>query len=134
MTTPSSSNSRRIAQIVRLKPAAVKEYLECHEKVWPKVLRQITECNIIDYSIFLDRTLVPTEINGEIENCFTLFAFMKYIGDDYEKDMAKMKANEEVQRWWKMTDNMQVSLVNGSTGSMDEKGWWLPVEEVFRHE
>lgn len=64
----------------------------------------------------------------------TLFASMKYDGKDFEADMEKMKANPEVQRWWQMTDGMQESLVEGSTGSMDPRGWWRELEEVFRCE
>ena len=64
----------------------------------------------------------------------TLYATMKYTGIDFEADMANMRANPEVQRWWQMTDGMQETLVNGSTGSMDPAGWWKPLEEVFRVE
>jgi len=39
---------RRIAQIVHLKPSAVEAYKECHANVWPEVLQQIKDCNIID--------------------------------------------------------------------------------------
>lgn len=39
---------RRIAQIVYLKPSAVEAYKECHANVWPEVLQQIKDCNIID--------------------------------------------------------------------------------------
>ncbi|KAF7198592.1 L-rhamnose mutarotase [Pseudocercospora fuligena] len=111
---------RRIAQIVRLKRESLQAYKECHAAVWPAVLQQIKDCNIVDYSIFLD------------ESSMTLFASMKYVGSDFDGDMEKMKANPEVRRWWQMTDGMQETLVSGSTGSTDEKGWWQPLEEVFR--
>jgi L-rhamnose mutarotase len=39
---------RRIAQIVHLKPSAVAAYKECHANVWPEVLQQIKDCNIVD--------------------------------------------------------------------------------------
>jgi L-rhamnose mutarotase len=39
---------RRIAQIIHLKPSAVKGYKECHANVWPEVLQQIYDCNIRD--------------------------------------------------------------------------------------
>jgi L-rhamnose mutarotase len=107
---------------VRLKRESYEAYKECHAAVWPAVLQQIKDCNLIDYSIFLD------------EGSTTLFATMKYIGDDYEGDMEKMRANPEVQKWWAMTDNMQETLVEGSRGSTDPKGWWKPLEEVFRFE
>ena len=115
-----STEPRRIAQIVRLRQHSIEEYKECHRTVWPAVLKQIKECNISDYSIFLD------------EQSLTLFATMKYTGSDFEGDMEKMKANPEVREWWQMTDGMQETLVDGSQGSTDPKGWWKGLEEVFR--
>jgi L-rhamnose mutarotase len=109
----SSTPPRRIAQIVRLKTESLQAYKECHAAVWLAVLQQIKDCNISDYSIFLD------------EKSMTLFATMKYTGNDFEKDMEKMRQNSEVQRWWAMTDGMQESFVDG---------WWRGLEEVFRLE
>ncbi|RAK71656.1 L-rhamnose mutarotase [Aspergillus fijiensis CBS 313.89] len=124
--------TRRIAQIVHLKPAAVAAYKECHANVWPEVLRQIHECNIRDYSIFFD-------------NERTLFATFKYIGEDYEGDMERMRANPKVREWWAMTDGMQVceipslfslsltegSPIPGAVGSAEGPGWWKVLDEVF---
>ncbi|KAL2017218.1 hypothetical protein VTK56DRAFT_2425 [Thermocarpiscus australiensis] len=116
------ASPRRIAQIVRLKPSAVEAYLDCHRNVWPEVLQQIHDCNIRDYSIFFD-------------NDHTLFATFKYIGKDYEKDMEKMRANPKVREWWVMTDQMQESLNEGSTGSLDQdRPWWKVLDEVFYKE
>lgn len=42
--------------------------------------------------------------------------------------------DEETKRWWKLTDGMQESLVEGAEGSGKEKGWWLDLKEVFRFE
>lgn len=116
------SRPRRIGQIIRLKPSCLEAYKACHAAAWPAVLQQIKDCNISDYSIYLD------------EQSMTLFATMKYNGTDFEADMAAMKANPEVRRWWEMTDSMQETLVEGSTGSVDAKGWWRDLEEVFRVE
>lgn len=131
-----SPEPRRIAQIVRLKRESLQAYKECHDAVWPAVLQQIKDCNIVDYSIFLD------------DQSMTLFATMKYVGDDYDADMEKMKANPKVREWWydshvqeknhqrrpradlcvrldrrQMTDGMQETLVDGAQGSTDPKGW-----------
>ncbi|KAK3049893.1 hypothetical protein LTR09_008813 [Extremus antarcticus] len=116
----SNPEPRRIAQIVRLQRNSAEAYKECHAAVWPAVLEQIKDCNISDYSIYLD------------EQSMTLFATMKYNGTDFDADMEKMRANPEVRRWWEMTDAMQETLVVGSQGSTDAKGWWRGLEEVFR--
>ena len=107
----SSSTPRRIGQIIRLKRESLDAYKECHAAVWPAVLQQIKDCNISDYSIYLD------------ESSMTLFATMKWSGSNFDADMEKMRSNPEVQRWWQMTDRMQDTLVGGSKGSMDPKGW-----------
>lgn len=122
MSASQPQTTRRIAQIVRLKPSSLQAYKDCHAAVWPAVLAQIKDCNISDYSIFLD------------EPSMTLFATFKWTGTDWDADMARMSANEEVRRWWAMTDGMQESFVDGSKGSTDEKGWWRGLEEVFRCE
>lgn len=119
-TTRTKNPGRRFAQIVHLKPSAVSDYKASHAAVWPEVLKQIKECNIEDYSIWLDETTS------------TLFASFKYVGYDYEGDMEKMRGNEKVREWWRMTDGWQESL-NGGVSSEDTegKGWWKPLEEVF---
>ncbi|KAL7275381.1 hypothetical protein RUND412_001659 [Rhizina undulata] len=116
--TETKKVARRIAQIVYLRPEKVAAYKECHAKVWPEVLAQIRDCGIRDYSIFYD-------------NDRTLFATFKYIGDDYEKDMEKMRENKKVQEWWEMTDGMQESPIEGAVGSKDGPGWWKVLDEVF---
>ncbi|MBE3043808.1 L-rhamnose mutarotase [Candidatus Bathyarchaeota archaeon] len=123
MSATEPQTPRRIAQIVRLKPSSLQAYKDCHAAVWPAVLAQIKDCNISDYSIFLDETSM------------TLFATFKWSGADWDADMARMGANEEVRKWWAMTDGMQESFTEGSTGSTDgEKGWWRGLDEVFRCE
>nr|OQO21867.1 hypothetical protein B0A51_13985 [Rachicladosporium sp. CCFEE 5018] len=114
-----ASPPRRIAQTIRLRRSSLEAYKALHAAIWPAVLEQIKDCNIVDYSIFLDE---PTMM---------LFAVMKYTGSDWEADMEKMQANEEVRRWWKETDAMQETFVEGSTGSVDAKGWWRGLEELM---
>lgn len=86
--TNTPSEPRRIAQIVRLKREHLQAYKDCHAAVWPAVLAEIKDSNITDYSIFLE------------EESMILFASFKYTGRDLDADMAKMKKNPEVQRWW----------------------------------
>ncbi|GJN67514.1 hypothetical protein PLIIFM63780_004957 [Purpureocillium lilacinum] len=111
---------RRFGQVVRLRPECVAEYKECHARVWPEVLKQIKDCGLEDYSIWYD------DKNG------LLFSSFKYIGYDFAGDMQRMAENPKVREWWKMTDAMQESLVEGATSSeAGEPGWWRPMEEVF---
>lgn len=61
-----------------------------------------------------------------------LFASFKYVGYNYKGDMEKMRANERVREWWKMTDCYQESLVDGAKSSASaEPSWWKGIDEVF---
>ncbi|KAK2006048.1 DUF718-domain-containing protein [Colletotrichum eremochloae] len=120
VTARQRNPGRRIAQIVKLKPEFVDKYKEVHANVWPEVLKQIKDCNIVDYSIW-------HEPDSRI-----LFATFKYVGYDWAGDMEKMKENPKVREWWAMTDGWQESVVPGAVSSeADEPSWWKPVEEVF---
>lgn len=80
--------------------------------MWPGVLAAIERAHIVDYSIHH----FP-ELN-------LLIANFKYIGNDYEKDMASVANDEDTQKWWRLTDGMQESFVDGATGSGGEIPWW----------
>jgi L-rhamnose mutarotase len=61
-----------------------------------------------------------------------LFASFKYIGYNWEGDMQKMRENEKVREWWRMTDGYQESLVPGAISSeAGEPSWWKGLEEMF---
>ncbi|KAF1924033.1 DUF718 domain protein [Didymella exigua CBS 183.55] len=111
---------RRVGQWLYLRPECIDEYKKCHAAVWPAVLAQIKDSNVHDYSIYLSTTPRPT-----------LFASFKYTGTAFDEDMARMAANPAVQEWWRMTDGMQESPVEGAVGSKDGPGWWGQTEEVF---
>jgi len=76
-------------QLGKLKADKIEEYVKLHAETWPGVLKTITECNLQNYSIFLQGNLV--------------FAYYEYTGDDYEADMAKMAADPVTQDWWDHT-------------------------------
>ncbi|PTB73633.1 DUF718-domain-containing protein [Trichoderma longibrachiatum ATCC 18648] len=111
---------RWFAQTIKLKKECADEYKACHAKVWPEVLKQIKDCGIEDYSIFYDPDMD------------LLVGTFRYIGYDYAGDMQKMVENPKVREWWKMTDRMQESLVEGAVSSeAGEPSWWKPMEQVF---
>lgn len=57
------SPTRRVAQIVHLKPSAVDAYKACHAAVWPEVLQQIQDCNIRD-CMSLPTTSYPASLQS----------------------------------------------------------------------
>jgi L-rhamnose mutarotase len=105
---------KRYGTCIRLRAEAIEEYERIHAAVWPSVLATIAACNIKNYSIFLKR---PENI---------LFAYFEYHGMDFAADMAKMAADPETQRWWKITDPMQEPLETRKEGE-----WWAAMDEVF---
>jgi L-rhamnose mutarotase len=106
---------RRYCQLIRLRSEFREEYVRYHAAVWPGVLATIEACNIRNYSIFLHQGL--------------LIAYFEYHGSDYDRDMRRMAADPETQRWWAIMDPMQEPLPEVTTGQR-----WLEVPEVFHFE
>ncbi|KIK37008.1 hypothetical protein CY34DRAFT_810786 [Suillus luteus UH-Slu-Lm8-n1] len=118
----SAPHTKRVCQIIKLKPERADEYKEVHRNVWPGVLNALERYHIVDYSI---NHYPPLNL---------LIANFKYTGSDFEKDMKAIGDDEEMQRWWRLKDSMQESFNDGASGSGKEIPWWTDVEEVFRFE
>jgi L-rhamnose mutarotase len=103
---------RRFGQIIRLKPDGAAEYIKLHASVWPAVLRKISECNIVNYSIYCKDNL--------------LFAYFEYIGSDFEADMDKMAADDVTQKWWDTVKPLMEPVENRKPGE-----FWADMEEIF---
>jgi len=103
---------KRVAAVIRLRPEQEQTYRELHAAAWPGVLATLRAAHITNYSIFLR--------DG------TLFSYLEYTGDDYAADTARIAADPETQRWWKLTDPCQQPLDTADAGE-----WWAPAEEVF---
>ena len=108
---------QRKAWAIYLKPEKKDEYKQLHANAWPGILKQITACNIRNYSIFL----------REPENI--LFGIYEYHGTDIEADMKLMADDPETQKWWALTDPCQSAFDSAAPGE-----WWVPLEEVFHHD
>jgi L-rhamnose mutarotase len=102
----------RVGQVIKVVPDKIEEYKRLHAAVWPGVLAMIRECNIRNFSIFLR--------DGY------LFSYYEYVGDSYEKDMAKMAEDPETRRWWTFTDPCQRPVDSAGEGAR-----WADMEEVF---
>jgi len=91
---------QRYGSVTGLKPEKVAYYEQLHAAVWPEVLNKIKECNIRNYSIYLQ----------VIEGKYYLFSYFEYVGFDFDADMRKMAADSTTQRWWKETAPTQLPL------------------------
>ena len=107
---------KRIGQIINLKPESYEEYKRLHADVWDEVLQTIHKANIRNYSIFHWNSY--------------LFAYMEYVGDDFEADMASIAENPKTREWWTLTDPMQ-SPVEGDSAGSTEGQWWQDMEILF---
>ncbi len=108
---------QRYSSVIGVKEATLAEYKRIHADVWPEVLRQLKQSNIRNYSIYLHE-LEPDK--------YYLFGYFEYTGDNFKADMAKMADDPTTQKWWKITDPMQIPLDNRADGE-----WWATMEELF---
>lgn len=121
MTEPNELHpGKRVCQLIKLKPECLEEYKKLHATPWKPVLANLTRYHIEDYSI---------HYAPEFD---LLVASFKYTGSNWEQDAEAMRVDPSNHPWWAVTDAMQTTLVEGSTGSQDVKGWWQDLEEVFR--
>lgn len=107
-----SSPIQRYGQVIKVKPEKLDYYKELHANPWPCVLEKIRECNIQNYSIFLQDD--------------HLFAYFEYVGGNFKEDMEKMAVDSCTQKWWKETDPCQEPVLSAKPGE-----WWTTMEEVF---
>lgn len=98
----------------------IAEYKRLHAETWPGVLKAIDKANIRNYSIYL----------GEVApDRHYLFGYYEYAGRDHDADMARMKKDETMQKWWELTDPLQEPLPTRREGE-----WWAQWAEVFHHD
>jgi len=108
---------KKYGSVTGLKPEKMAYYKQLHANAWPEVLKKIRECNIQNYSIYLQK----------IDSSYYLFSYFEYTGTDFDGDMKKMADDPNTQRWWKETDPCQQALPEAAT----KKQIWTDMEEVF---
>lgn len=108
---------KRFGMVTGLKPEKIDYYKKLHANAWPTVLKKIKECNIQNYSIYIQK----------IENKYYLFSYFEYVGTDFDQDMKKMAADPNTQKWWKETDPTQIPLPEAAS----KKQIWTNMEEIF---
>ena len=106
---------KRFGMVCGIKPDRIEEYKILHAAVWPDILKMISECNILNYSIYHKDGF--------------LFAYFEYHGKDFNADMAKMAADPMTQKWWDVCMPCQEPLDTRAEGE-----WWADMEEVFHHD
>jgi L-rhamnose mutarotase len=107
----------RYGMVTGIRPDKIARYEQLHAAVWPDVVKKIKECNIRNYSIYLQK----------IDSAYFLFSYFEYTGPDFKKDMAKMAADSMTRRWWQETDPTQLPLPEAAA----RKEIWTNAKEVF---
>lgn len=110
---------KRYGMVIGLRAKDYEEYKREHAAVWPGVLATIESCNMRNYTIYY----MPGPVSGADG---LLFGNYEYHGTDHPADMAKMAADPETQRWWRLMVPMQKRLDGTPEGE-----FWMPLEEVF---
>lgn len=108
---------QRFGMLTGLKPEKVAYYKKLHATAWPGVLKKIKECNIRNYSIYIQ----------QIDGKYFLFSYFEYTGTNFDKDMAKMAADSTTQRWWKETNPTQIPLPEAAA----QQKTWQNMQEIF---
>ena len=103
---------QRFGQVIQIDPDKIEIYKAYHAEPWPEINAMISACNIRNYSIYLKDNF--------------LFAYMEYVGDDFDADMAKMAADPRTREWWAIMKPMQRPLATRAEGE-----WWADMEEVY---
>lgn len=107
----------RYGMVTGVKPEKLDHYKSLHARPWASVLSKIKECNIENYSIYLQK----------IDSNYFLFSYFEYTGNNFDADMKKMAADTATQRWWRETDPCQLPLPE----AVAKKQVWTKMEEVF---
>jgi L-rhamnose mutarotase len=107
---------KRIGRVVGLRPRMAEPYKLLHAHAWPGVLSAIREGNIRNYSIFL----------APIDSKLYLFAYLEYVGTNYESDMARIGSDRQTKAWIKFTDEgCQLPIATRKPGE-----WWAGMERL----
>lgn len=113
----STKKAKRYGMVTGVKPDKIAHYKKLHAAPWPGVIKKIAECNIHNYSIYLQK----------IDDKYYLFSYFEYTGNDFDADMKKMAADSLTQKWWRETDPTQLPLPE----ALARHQVWTAMEEVF---
>ena len=111
---------KRFGMVIGVTEGTLDEYRQLHKAVWPDVLKNISDNNIQNFSIYAQK--MPDGKNY-------LFSYYEYVGSDYEKDMAAMAGDKTTQEFWDLCRPCQAPFKECAEGQ-----WWTVMEEVFHHD
>lgn len=108
---------RRIGMVIGIKPEHIEKYKQLHAASNPGVRDLLTRANVKNFSIFIRQL---------DDGRYFLFGYYEYIGQDYETDMAKLRAEKRNKEWLEITGAMQIPLRGQAS--------WTVMEEVYHND
>ena len=103
---------KRFGQMIKLKKGCAEEYIRYHQNSWTEVNQMINKSNIRNYSIYFKDDF--------------LFSYFEYVGNDFERDMQKIAADETTQKWWSLVKPLMEPVEN-----REEWEFWANMAEVY---
>jgi len=104
--------SERVGFVFQLRPAALKEYVDRHDMIWPEMTELLDRAGISDYSIWAHGEMLIGVLKAE---------------PDWQSAKAILESSPVQSRWAEaMGDLIEWQL--------DEDGQLKMLQEVFRHD
>ena len=114
------SKVQRFGSVIGVRPHLVHSYNLLHKHAWPEILAQIKGGNLRNYPIYQQKV-------GEK---VYIFGYFEYVGNDFDKDMAKIDNDPDTLAWLEFTDK----LCQDPISTRAEGEWWAGMEEVFHQQ
>ena len=115
--TTQPEDFRRIGMVIGVKEDRLAEYKSVHADSNPGVRDLLEKANMKNFTIFMHQL---------DDGKYYLFGYWEYHGDDFDKDMAIIDAEQRNIEWLEMTSPMQVPLKG-------EKAW-VNMEQVYHND
>lgn len=105
---------KRIGMVIGTVPEKLELYRNVHSDGNAGVRHLLKKHHFQNFNIFITKMDDGNQY---------LFGFFEYVGDDFEKDDAELRALPEYAEWLKLTDSCQKPLAG-------EKHWKI-MEQIF---
>ncbi len=107
--------TKRIGQVIEIKPEKIAEYKALHADSNSGVRDLLTIAHMENFSIFIK----------QFDNDkWYLFAYYEYTGDNFEDDMAKLSIKQRNIDWLKVCDPIQIPFKGEKSWSVMEKVYY----------
>lgn len=111
------TETKRVGCVIGIKRANIQKYQKSQDSIQPEILNMLYKANIRNFSTYLG------EMEKDSDECY-MFNYFEYVGDDFDSDIAGIKADPIAKKWWKKTFPLPIRR---------EGEIWAVWKEVFHH-